>query len=626
MTGQRKSLDFLSTVQAIADSFTKARGEDEDSAVVMWREDGGEIVHCRGVPDDLCRALASAAGSCIADMVRRSGRPLRIETEDIPDESAELRIELRRHELRSIAVFPLFGEIGFLGTLTLPLKQAAARSEEPDQWWRLGCRWLEALQLGAVTSTLQAAVALDRREDAELADGVLVLDESSRIILVDGLFRELSGWAGVDVFGRSVAELPGGQAVLGLALKSVDDIEWVEHVLPLSPSQGVPVSLAMTPLAPYWDEGEAARVVFLRDLRVDGSVTRDGSERMLDLAVRAVHMADEMAHAVQVAESFAELDEVRAHRLGQCEHDLHFAQRVLGDVLDRCRGGEGSQAIELNELVEEVLRPCRTDLAFERVKLFTFPHPDLSVVAGDRLKLLRAIHILVDTARDSLRPGGGTLTARTWSDGGWVYVAVSDDGRGREDPMDSIAAPLFDSPEAVRLVGLDAVQELLEEMGGRLLTESRPRVWTRVTLMLRQERRTRPRGSDRSSSMVVVERDGERLSVLVIDDNAALRSVLRRCLERRGHAVVEASDGEHGLRILEEREFDRVVVDVRMPVKTGPEFYEGLRRVAPVMRARTIFMTGGFLESATERFIDESGRPSVQKPFDLGAMVRTIEA
>jgi response regulator RpfG family c-di-GMP phosphodiesterase len=79
------------------------------------------------------------------------------------------------------------------------------------------------------------------------------------------------------------------------------------------------------------------------------------------------------------------------------------------------------------------------------------------------------------------------------------------------------------------------------------------------------------------------------------------------------------------VRIVGGREFDRIIVDVRMPGKDGPEFFDDLDGVAPAMRDRTIFMTGGFLESSTEDFIEETGRPSIKKPFDLAEMARTVE-
>jgi hypothetical protein len=61
-------------------------------------------------------------------------------------------------------------------------------------------------------------------------------------------------------------------------------------------------------------------------------------------------------------------------------------------------------------------------------------------------------------------------------------------------------------------------------------------------------------------------------------------------------------------------------------VKDGTEFFEGLEAVAPIMKDRTIFMTGGFVESRVEDFIVGSGRPSVRKPFDLQELAKTVEA
>ena len=79
------------------------------------------------------------------------------------------------------------------------------------------------------------------------------------------------------------------------------------------------------------------------------------------------------------------------------------------------------------------------------------------------------------------------------------------------------------------------------------------------------------------------------------------------------------------LRAGQDEDFDRVIVDVHMPGKTGPEFFESLTDVAPGMRSRTLFMTGGFVEGDTERFIQDSGRPAIKKPFDLAELAHTVE-
>jgi two-component system sensor histidine kinase RpfC len=116
------------------------------------------------------------------------------------------------------------------------------------------------------------------------------------------------------------------------------------------------------------------------------------------------------------------------------------------------------------------------------------------------------------------------------------------------------------------------------------------------------------------------------LSVLVVDDNPALRSVLRRYLERRGHRVTEATDGDDALRVVGHGDpFDRLIVDIQMPGRSGPELYGSLANVAPELCARTLFMTGDLLEANTERFLAESGRPAIAKPFDLADLARKLE-
>ena len=90
--------------------------------------------------------------------------------------------------------------------------------------------------------------------------------------------------------------------------------------------------------------------------------------------------------------------------------------------------------------------------------------------------------------------------------------------------------------------------------------------------------------------------------------------------------MTEACDGEEGLLLVKAREFDRLIVDIQMPRRNGSEFYKELEQVAPQMTERTIFMTGGAFASDHEDFIRETGRPFINKPFDLIEMAKTVES
>src|SRR5690606_36183238 len=170
---------------------------------------------------------------------------------------------------------------------------------------------------------------------------------------------------------------------------------------------------------------------------------------------------------------------------------------------------------------------------------------------------------------------------------------------------------------------------LVERRGGTLLVESRPGLWTRTTVRAPfapslPEAAWGPAADGDRAPVPAHDPEGS-LSILVVDDNPALRSVVRRFLERRGHRVAEAADGDEALGMVRGAGFDRLVVDVRMPGTDGPALYEALGGRARTLRDRVVFMTGAHVDDGTERFLAESGRPCIRKPFDLELRARAVE-
>ena len=627
MTESHLGLDLFGSVAAGAEGIARVMRKDAVSAVLFWGSHAeAEVVHRRDVPDDVCRALSTSGGRHIAEVMRASGVPLRLGVDALPVEATELRGAMRANGLASLAVFPLFGESGIAGCLVVPLEVGESPPDPEDESWRVACRVLEGMRLIAATAALEAALDQERRNPVELYDGVLVVDRWERVVFADGLFRAFPGWNREDPFGRALSSLPGGNLIAGLDAEGTRPLNWEDHLIPPIANHGVPVVMTAMPFGGSQGASEGGRIVFLRDMRSNEDAAPDGTARMLALGMRVAHGTDKLSVDLEAAKASGRELTVDAQVVARFEQEIDEARMLVAQVLDRCLSKEDRQQLMLNDLLTEVVERSGKELEQERVRVFSFLRPDLPKIPGDRLLLMRAFGSLVATARDSLRPGGGSLTIRSWSEDGWVYGAISDDGGGRSQESPPNVEPLFARKGIDNAPALADVRSVVEGMGGRLLVESRPGVWTRITVMLREERRRVPRRkTSEMPAAVTVTREGDGLSVLVVDDNAALRSVLRRYLERRGHQVTEAVDGEDGLRAVEGGEFDRVIVDIRMPVKDGPEFYQGLSGIAPVMQNRTIFMTGGFMEADTEDFIVGTGRPSIKKPFDLAEMARTLE-
>ena len=113
--------------------------------------------------------------------------------------------------------------------------------------------------------------------------------------------------------------------------------------------------------------------------------------------------------------------------------------------------------------------------------------------------------------------------------------------------------------------------------------------------------------------------------VLVIDDDAMLRSAVRRVLERAGYAVLEAGDGEAGLQLHQEQGADVVIVDIFMPERDGLELIRGLRVVSP--GAKIIAISGGGRSGKTDLLKDAAvfgAERILLKPFEMTELLAAV--
>jgi CheY-like chemotaxis protein len=115
-----------------------------------------------------------------------------------------------------------------------------------------------------------------------------------------------------------------------------------------------------------------------------------------------------------------------------------------------------------------------------------------------------------------------------------------------------------------------------------------------------------------------------RQLILGVDDEDNLRDVLVEVLRRDGHEVDSAVDGAEGLRRVEERRYDLVVTDLRMPGLEGPALYRALRARYPEQPPRVIFMSANTGIDEYASFLAETGEPALEKPFNLADMRQVV--
>jgi len=111
----------------------------------------------------------------------------------------------------------------------------------------------------------------------------------------------------------------------------------------------------------------------------------------------------------------------------------------------------------------------------------------------------------------------------------------------------------------------------------------------------------------------------------VIDDEPSVVRALTGLLRRDGYLVGTASNGRHALARLQERHYDVIVCDLRMPELDGPAFYAILTRQYPALRQRVIFLTGDAGSEANRTLLTQCGRPWLRKPSAITTIRRAIQ-
>jgi len=287
------------------------------------------------------------------------------------------------------------------------------------------------------------------------------------------------------------------------------------------------------------------------------------------------------------------------------------------------------RVLNLDLIVADMERLLRR-LIGEHIQLVARRTTSLGNVRADPGQIEQVIANLVVNARDAM-PAGGTVTLSTANvdlrhalhdgvlsapPGPYVRITVADTGVGiDEQTRQRIFEPFFTTkpaPEGTGL-GLAMVYGIVEGLDGDLRVESRPGAGARFEVYL-------PRVADAVVPEPLPEtgeRGGE--TVLLVEDDPAVRNVVRRMLEGLGYAVVEASGAINALDLVAETavDVDLLLTDVVMPVMSGPELSVEIRKLRP--RVRVLFVSG-----FSDRHVEGS---LLQKPFtvaQLGSRIRQV--
>jgi PAS domain S-box-containing protein len=282
----------------------------------------------------------------------------------------------------------------------------------------------------------------------------------------------------------------------------------------------------------------------------------------------------------------------------------------------------------VNDVISSVLEMRRYALAVHGVELEEHLDASLPAIWADPFQLQQVLLNLVGNAEQAMAgwEGEKRLTVASETRGGRIVVTVSDSGPGIPDgEIDRVFNPFYTTKGIGKGtgLGLSVSDGIVREHGGSIRVESPGR----GAAFIIELPITVPPGAEAANVVAepeVTPSGNRSLSILVVDDEPAIRSAIVRYFAGLGHTVDAAGTGAEAHALLESRRYDTVLLDLRMPDTSGDAIYRELLERDPSHAARVIFLTGDVQSDSTQQFIDASGRASVMKPFSFDELTRVV--
>ena len=300
------------------------------------------------------------------------------------------------------------------------------------------------------------------------------------------------------------------------------------------------------------------------------------------------------------------------------------------------------QNLEIRETLSD-LTHLLDRLVGEKVQLRLEYDPVKRAVRADKRQLEQVVMNLVVNARDSMPEGGEILISTAGTEicepmlrdrvavpkGAYVSISIQDKGCGiASDKLQKIFEPFYTTKrtgEGTGL-GLSTVYGIVKQTGGYIFVDSSVGQGTIFTLFLPASDLPSQKAASPPSGIKLVANRPEGGAVLLVEDEATVRTFAARALRLCGYSVLVAESGERALEIAQNPtvKLDLFVTDVVMPGRGGPSWVREALQTRP--HIRIIFMSGYAEDKLTA---DQSSVPNsifLAKPFSLTQLASAVES
>ncbi|MFQ5465195.1 MAG: ATP-binding protein [Thermodesulfobacteriota bacterium] len=484
-------------------------------------------------------------------------------------------------------------------------------------------------------------------------NAVLITDAGGRLVDINpagaGLIGDGSreGLIGADIEGLLCASFRGDGGIL----ETIDRDGPISNVeVTIGGRDGETLRLELTGFSAHDGEGRTTGYGFiLRDIT---QLKELGEQLLQAQKMEAVGqltggIAHDFCNMVMAVNMYSELIKKDTPEGGR-------ARKYAGRISDVTRRAESltkrllafsrkdavtPRPVELNGVVRSVEKLLLRFIGEDIVLGSNLSEDDITVMA-DGVQLEQVIMNLATNARDAM-PGGGRLTITTGlaemgpefisekgygAPGTYASITVEDTGAGMEEETRArIFEPFFTTKgvEKGTGLGLSVAYGIVKQHRGYISVETSQGTGTKFTVLIPLAKSP----AEEFQTVEPMEAGSCTGTVLLAEDDPAVREVTRQVLEESGYRVIEAVDGEDAMvKFMEGKDdIDLLILDVIMPGKNGREVYEGIAGVRPGVK--TIFLSGYSPESYGGRItgpgVDFIDKP-VPPPVLLGSVKKVL--
>ena len=487
------------------------------------------------------------------------------------------------------------------------------------------------------------------------SDALLLIDAEGRVTYISPSSSRHLGWGSDEMLGQSIFDFLHPDDRDAMSVKLAEVLR--------SPGKPVTQDIRLQHADGSWRAIESIAVNRLSDPSVEAIVVnaRDITDRR-KLEEQLRH-AQKMEAVGQLAGGIAhDFNNLLTAILGYCNlmrDDMPAEDPLRADLDEIHTAGERAasltrqllafsrrqmlqpQVIDVNSVVQQLEKLLRR-LISENVELVTALARDLLSVRVDPASIEQILVNLTVNARDAM-PHGGRLTIETsnvdldetfaiahvpMKPARYVMLAVGDTGEGMDaDTQTRVFEPFFTTKEQGKGsgLGLATVYGMVKQSGGYIWVYSEPGHGT-VFKVYFPPAEQRARASEQDNAG---RRSGDAMhgweTVLLVEDEDAVRALAREVLRRHGYVVLEARHGVDALRMAERHPDDihLMITDLVMPHMGGRNLVERLAAVRPKMKV--LFMSGYTDHALMHRDLTP-GTAFLQKPFTPEAFVRKVRS